>query len=119
MGYDGMSDSSAIRISRNGRAKPPIAAVPFLPRGVSGNVVYDNILYYDDEDRAWQGWQRDKTIKRMLNDPIISAAITGIEMAVRRITWTVKPATDTPEAIDAAEFVQSCLDDMAGQWPGE
>jgi len=99
----------------NGRA----VRANLSPVGVSGVVAYGGVLMHDDSDRAWVGSQRDKTIRSMLNDPVLGAVLLGIEMLVRRVEWRVDPADDTPAAAEAAEFVSGCLDDMAGHWPGD
>ena len=87
--------------------------------GVSGVVQYGGIIYSEDYDRAWQGEEADRTIRRMLNDPVIGAAILGAEMIIRRVAWRVDPADDSDEAEEVAEFVTSCLSDMTGFWPGD
>lgn len=86
--------------------------------GASGVVHSGGLILNDDYDRAWQDGIRDRTIIRMLNDPIIGAAMSGIEMLIRRVTWAVEPANDTNEALNIADFVKSCLEDMNGAWPG-
>lgn len=102
-------------IRSNGRTPLPSAKSV----GVSGVVQYGGIIWNQDYDRAWQGSERDKTITTMLNDPIIGAVLFGIEMLVRRVDWTVTPADDSPAAAELADFIQTCLDDMAVHWPGD
>lgn len=108
-----MTDTTTI--SPNGRPK----SVASKAIGVSGVVQYGGVLYSQDYERAWQGSERDKTIDRMLVDPLIGSILFGIEALVRRVDWNVQAADDSPEATEAAEFVQECLDDMDGQWPGD
>lgn len=88
--------------------------------GTSGVVHYGGVIYSDDQDRAWRGIQRDRTIVAMINDPVISAVLYAMEMAVRRVDWHVETADETnPEAERIYEFVESALEDMDGMWPGD
>jgi len=50
------------------------------------------------------------------NDPVIGAILYLAEMLVRGATWDVSPAGDTPEDIEAATFLKSCMDDMEMSW---
>lgn len=112
-----MTDRLPVPISearRQTRSQAPMSAV-----GVSGVVHFNGLIYDDDYDRAWQGDQRTKTIIKMLNDPIITASLTGIEMLIRRVNWRVEPVNDSAEAVKVAGFVQTCFDDMVGFWPGD
>jgi hypothetical protein len=55
----------------------------------------------------------------MSNDPIVQAAVFGVEILIRRAEWRVNPAGDSQEAQDAAQFVTECLGDLEGLWPGD
>ena len=50
------------------------------------------------------------------NDPVIGAVLYLAEMLIRGTTWDVSPAGDTPEDIEAATFLKSCMDDMEMSW---
>ena len=50
------------------------------------------------------------------NDPVIGAILYLAEMLIRGATWDVSPAGDTPEDIEAATFLKSCMDDMEMSW---
>jgi hypothetical protein len=106
-----MTDTAVI--STNGRGPSPKAV------GVSGIVSYGGVLYHADYDKAWKGVERDKTIGSMLNDPLIGSVLFGIEMLVRRVEWSLQAADESDEAANAAEFVDECLQDMTGYWPGD
>jgi hypothetical protein len=102
-------------LSPNGRATtPPAKAI-----GVSGVVTYGGVIYWQDMERAWTSTERDRTIQTMLNDPLIGSILFGIEALVRRVDWNVQAADESTAAQEQAEFVQSCLEDMDGQWPGD
>jgi len=87
--------------------------------GRPGTVHSGGRLRHDDIERAWRGTERDKTILRMQHDPVIGAILHGIEMLVRGVDWTVEAADDTGAAKETAEFVEDCLEDMHGFWPGD
>lgn len=50
------------------------------------------------------------------NDPVIGAILYLAEMLIRGTTWTVEPASKSSEDIEAAEFLESCMDDMDMSW---
>lgn len=88
--------------------------------GSSGVVHYGGVIYSDDMDRAWRGIQRDRTIVAMQNDPDIGAVLYAMEMATRRVDWYVEAADENNvTAVEYKEFIESCLDDMDGTWPGD
>lgn len=108
-----MTDTTTV--SPNGRS--PLASGKSI--GVSGTVNYGGVIYHSDYERAWQGTERDRTIQRMIDDPLIGSVLFGVEALVRRVDWSVQAADESPEAVEQAEFVQECLDDMVGNWPGD
>lgn len=100
--------------------RPRSTAASTKAVGLSGVVQYGGILYHDDQDRAWRGLQRDRTIQAMLNDPIIGAVLYAMEMMIRRVNWHVETADENnPQAEMVYEFVESALEDMDGMWPGD
>jgi len=46
------------------------------------------------------------------NSPIVGAILFAIEWLARGVDWSVEPGNDT----GAAEFVESCMDDMSHTW---
>lgn len=50
------------------------------------------------------------------NDAYCGAALNAYSMFVRRSNWTVQPASKEPVDIEAAEFLKSCMGDMAHSW---
>jgi hypothetical protein len=78
----------------------------------SGGVVHEEYL----RELAGQRWRR--TLREMIDqDPVIGAVLFAVEMLIRQVEWPVVPASDKPEAMEVAEFVQGCLDDMETTWP--
>jgi hypothetical protein len=37
-------------------------------------------------------------------------------MTIRKVNWSVEPSQDTPKAIEAADFIQGCINDMSSTW---
>ena len=50
------------------------------------------------------------------SDPTISSGLWLLEQMIKQTPWTVKPVDDTPEQIERAEFLESCLADMYVSW---
>lgn len=50
------------------------------------------------------------------NDPVIGSILYLAEMLIRGTTWSVTPASQSPEDLEAAEFLRSCMDDMDISW---
>lgn len=85
--------------------------------------------------RSFSGWVREEFLPELIgrqgaqkyremsdNSPIIGAVIYAIKSTMRKVTWRVTPAGDedqnnpTPEASEAEQFVQSCMNDMTHTW---
>lgn len=95
----------------------------FAPIGRPGIAHDGGRIRHADFELQWRGSNRPRTILRMQEDPVIGAILHGIEMLIRGVDWTVEPANhkdvDEQAAKDVAEFVEGCLDDMDGFWPGD
>lgn len=50
------------------------------------------------------------------NDDMVGAILFSIEMLVKQADWSVEPGGSTGKDREAAEFVQSCMDDMQDTW---
>lgn len=50
------------------------------------------------------------------NDDIVGAILFAIEMLVKQAHWNVEPGGSTPKDKEAAEFVESCMNDMQTTW---
>lgn len=50
------------------------------------------------------------------NDPTIGAIMYMMEQLIKKAGWSVKPASDKRADVKAAEFLQSCMDDMRMSW---
>lgn len=50
------------------------------------------------------------------NDDVIGAILFAIKMLIRQATWGVEAAGSEKLDLEAAEFVETCLDDMQSTW---
>lgn len=50
------------------------------------------------------------------NDDVVGASLTAIEMMVRQVDWSVAPVSESPDDMDAAEFLEGCMGDMSHSW---
>lgn len=50
------------------------------------------------------------------NDPVIGAILYLAEMLIRGTSWSVEPASQSAEDIEAAKFLESCMHDMDMSW---
>lgn len=63
-------------------------------------------------------WPRaGKVYKEMgSNDPVITAVLLCARQLIRKVTWRVKPASDSKADLEAANFLDSCRQDMNMTW---
>lgn len=50
------------------------------------------------------------------NDDTVGAIMFAIKLLVRHATWRVEPGGDSEKDKEAAEFVESCMNDMQSTW---
>lgn len=50
------------------------------------------------------------------NDPVIGSILYLAEMLIRGTKWTVEPASQSSEDLEAAKFLESCMHDMDTSW---
>jgi len=76
-----------------------------------GGTVYEEFLH---ELRGKRGIEVYREMSE--NDDIVGAILFAIEMLVRQCDWNVEPGGDTAKDKEAAEFVESCMNDMQDTW---
>ena len=89
---------------------------PFLEVGRSGLARFSGMIYEEFLPvlRGRSGVRVYTEMQR--NDSVIGACIQAYEQTIRNVEWRVRPAEFTPEGIEAAEFLRSCMDDMSHTW---
>lgn len=50
------------------------------------------------------------------NDPLVGSMLFAVDRLLRNVEWAVEPGGKSAEDTRAAEFVEQCMDDMAGTW---
>lgn len=64
-----------------------------------------------------RGMKGVKVFKEMSsNDDTVGAILFAIKMIIRHVVWSVEPGGDSQKDQEAAEFVESCMDDMQNTW---
>lgn len=76
-----------------------------------GGVIYEEFLH---ELRGKRGIEAYREMSE--NDDVVGTILFAIEMLVRQTDWNVEPGGDSQADIDAAEFVESCMNDMQNTW---
>ena len=74
-------------------------------------------FFYEEFLRELQGRKGVEVYREMAdNDDVIGAILFAIEMLIRQATWSVQPGG--PEKVDqeAADFIESCMNDMQDTW---
>lgn len=102
--------------------------VPLMTAGMTFSEVGQSGL------RAFSGWVREEFLQQLIgrqgaskyremtdNSPVIGAILFAIKSTMRKVEWRVTPAGEdeaepTGEAKQAADFVESCMDDMSHTW---
>src|SRR6266849_1113587 len=63
-----------------------------------------------------RGPRADRTMQRMIADPIISGATERTSLYLRAAEWTVKPGGDTPLDQEFSDFVNENLENLTTGW---
>ena len=77
-----------------------------ISSGAVGEEFLDE-LQWPDAGRVYQ--------EMSSNDAVVGGCLYLIETMVKRASWHVKPASQESSDIEAAEFLESCMNDMRGQ----
>jgi hypothetical protein len=96
--------------SRQAAAPSPArTGAPLETLGVTGLRRSGGVIYEEDlrelRGARWTAAVRDMTT----NDATIGAILFAVEMLIRQVPWTIEPASDAQEDVDAAAFVEECL----------
>lgn len=76
-----------------------------------GGTIYEEFLH---ELRGKRGIEVYREMSE--NDDVVGAILFAIEMLVRQCNWNVEPGGTTAKDREAAEFVDSCMNDMQDTW---
>jgi len=88
----------------------------YSERGLTGLTRFGGLIY-EEWLKELQGSRGAKVYKEMRdNDAIIGSFLFAIEMLIRKVSWRAEASNTTPEAIEQAKFIESCLADMKMTW---
>lgn len=76
-----------------------------------GGTIYEEFL---PELRGKKGIQVYHEMSE--NDDVVGAILFALEMLVRQCDWNIEPGGNTAKDKEAAEFVESCMNDMQDTW---
>lgn len=72
---------------------------------------------FDEWDTSLQGARGRRAYREMADqDPVAGAILYALEQITRQVAWTVQPASDDPQALEIAAFVETCIHDMEETW---
>lgn len=72
---------------------------------------------YEEFLRELTGWKGVSVYKEMGdNDSVAGAMLYAIDNLCRRVPWRVQPASNQDFDKEAAEFLESCMNDMDNTW---
>jgi hypothetical protein len=83
--------------------------------GKSGLKHYSGVLYEEYLPQL-QGSKGIKVFDEMSDDPVIGSGLLAVESLLRSVPWVVEPASQHPEDLELAAFVEECKDDMSHTW---
>ena len=94
----------------------PKRVSPLIELGVTG--IKRTSGYIDEEFLpALRGRKAVRVYREMsANDSMVGALLFAIDKLVREVDWKVTPADQNEEGANAAEFLESCRDDMSHSW---
>ena len=89
---------------------------PMMELGVTG--IKRAGGYIDEEFLpALRGRKAIQIFKEMsLNDSMVGAMLFAIDKLIREVEWKIVPAEQTKEGQEAADFLESQMDDMSHSW---
>src|SRR3989304_1748319 len=71
----------------------------------------------EEYDRVWKPLNKKcALIKEMADDAICAAVEMAVRMTLRRVGWYVEPGGDEDIDKEAAEWLETCKDDMSQSW---
>ena len=92
-------------------SKPNLSEIGTSGLSHSGGVISEEFL------RQLAGLRGIRTFAEMRdNDDTVGAMLFIIDKLLRNVKWTVTPADTSSEALECAEFQESCMHDMEHSW---
>lgn len=97
----------------NGQTKYGLAFQEIGNTGLreSSGAIYEEFLPKLQWPRAGAVYQ-----EMSYNDPVITAILLCSRQLIRKVEWSVEPASKNEADMQAAEFLQTCMNDMGTTW---
>ena len=74
-------------------------------------------VFYEEFLRELRGRRGIEAFHEMAeNDDMVGAILFAVKMLVKQTDWAIESGGNSAKDKEAAEFVQSCLDDMQDTW---
>ena len=110
-------DFLRLPFSKQPANQPAGPGAPGREIGVSGLGISHGVIEAEMHRALQNRDQRMKIWAEMAqNESVIHAALFAIEMTMRAVEWRVEAASDDAADVEAAEFLESCMDDMSHSW---
>lgn len=111
--------ATATRPTRSNGTRPTEvtkAPVPTREVGVTG-LRHTGGVIQEEWLSDLDGWRGIRTYGEMQLDAIVGGVLQATVAEIRKVNWDLEAAEESPEAEEAAEFVDQCRDDMSQSWP--
>lgn len=94
----------------------PTSSTPLVEIGTTG-LKRSSGFIHEEFLRELQGQRAIKVYREMAsNDPIVGAILFALTTLIKRVTYIIEPADDSPEAEENAEFIDQALGDLNVPW---
>lgn len=93
--------------------------VPRIKLGAVGfaGLKSTNGYIIEEPTRAFRYPAMLRVVDEMRNNPTVATALSAYKLLMRRAKWDVEaPTGASPEQIERAKFIKTCLDDMDDSW---
>lgn len=88
----------------------------FREIGVTGLKEHSGSVYEEFVPRLRWPKAGEVYLEMSSNDPVITAILLCSRQLIRNVNWEVVPASQDQADLDAATFLEECLDDMSLTW---
>lgn len=90
--------------------------IDYRELGASGLRRFSGFIY-EEFLQNLTGWKGIAVYKEMAsNDSVVGAVLFAIDMLCRRVPWRVEAASPEMHDKEAAEFLETCMNDMSNTW---
>lgn len=106
-----MADENVTVTTTESTTSKPFHEIGYTGLDYGSGMVYEEFIPKLRWPRAGEIYQEMSS-----NDPVITAILLCSRQLIRNVEWTVEPASDAPSDLEAAAFLESCLQDLNTTW---